>query len=168
MTEEVSHPEDIYIRNLTTLPVRYRVPSKDKPYHIELERRGEIGDTTSIPYAISRHAQFRRVEGLFFEQVSDVEADANLMGHGVVEDPEYYPRGPKMIPVGKRTVIRNTEENEHLLRGRVQGLRTAFHDRIEIIERSANPAKPKIKSRLEHLEPAKVVVPGSEGHSTNI
>ena len=71
-----SRDGDTIVRNLHNRPIRVRIGREDQPYRINLERRGEKGDTTAIPAALRSDLNYKNNLGVAFEEISDAEFDA--------------------------------------------------------------------------------------------
>ena len=62
------------IRNLRRIPVHLRLSGQgEKPYRVQLERRGNPGDTAEIPVACQSDTAFQKGIGVLFEVITKAE-----------------------------------------------------------------------------------------------
>lgn len=95
-----SKPQARVIRNLRNCPVHLRLqgPDTEKPYRVQLNPRGQFGDVTRIPAALTETYQFTSGVGTLFEIITQTEASAI----------PYAPTG--YIDQAEVTVVRTEEQ----------------------------------------------------------
>jgi len=62
------------IRNITGVPVHFRLGNQKDPYRVQLAPRGQQGDTESIPVALQQDYSFIQGVGKLFEIITETEA----------------------------------------------------------------------------------------------
>jgi hypothetical protein len=68
------------IRNITGLPVHFRLGNQKDPYRVQLAPRGQQGDTESIPVALQQDYSFIQGVGKLFEIITETEMRALQYG----------------------------------------------------------------------------------------
>jgi hypothetical protein len=82
------------IRNITGVPVHFRLGNQKDPFRVQLAPRGQQGDTEAIPVALQQDYSFIKGNGQLFEIITETEArslEYSPVGYlGRVDAPKVY------------------------------------------------------------------------------
>jgi hypothetical protein len=103
---------DVIVRNLHGNQVRVRIGKETDPYRINLQPRGQKGDSVAIPASLRSDMNYKNNLGVAFEEISDEMADA-LRGqkrNRRLDDAETIKHRERTVTTDEQATVRRMED----------------------------------------------------------